>query len=140
MLAWILFEFVPNRPQRGVVCANWYPEFGRRAYWDYSSAEKVIVVVNDLLLEQATDQMRRGDVVIALTPIEFRLLMYLARHRGQALSLAQIVETVWGFASDIESEKTVNVHIRRLREKIKLKPERFTLILTVPRIGYRLAK
>jgi DNA-binding response OmpR family regulator len=112
----------------------------RRAYGDYSSAESAVVVINDLVLEQATGQVRRGEEVINLTPIEFRLLMYLARHRGQALSRAQIVEAVWGFAPDIESEKTVNVHIRRLREKIELKPDQPSLILTVPGIGYRLAK
>jgi len=112
----------------------------RRAYGDYSSAESAVVVVNDLVLEQATGQVRRGDEIIPLTPIEFRLLMHLARHRGQALSRAQIVEAVWGFAPDIESEKTVNVHIRRLREKIELKPDQPSLILTVPGIGYRLAK
>jgi DNA-binding response OmpR family regulator len=112
----------------------------RRAYGDYSSAESAVVVLNDLVLEQATGQVRRGDEILNLTPIEFRLLMFLARHRGQALSRAQIVEAVWGFAPDIESEKTVNVHIRRLREKIELKPDQPNLILTVPGIGYRLTK
>ncbi len=112
----------------------------RRAYGDYSSTESVVVIINDLVLEQATGQVRRGDESINLTPIEFRLLSYLARYRGQVLSRAQIVEAVWGFAPDIESEKTVNVHIRRLREKIELKPDQPSLILTVPGIGYRLAK
>lgn len=112
----------------------------RRAYGDYSSAESAVVVVNDLVLDQAIGQVRRGDEVITLTPIEFRLLMHLARHRGQALSRAQIVEAVWGYAPDIESEKTVNVHVRRLREKIELKPDQPSLILTVPGIGYRMAK
>jgi DNA-binding response OmpR family regulator len=112
----------------------------RRAYGDYSSAESSVVVINDLVLEQATGQVRRGDEPINLTPIEFRILMHLARHRGQALSRAQIVEAVWGYAPDIESEKTVNVHIRRLREKIELKPDEPSLIMTVPGIGYRLAK
>lgn len=112
----------------------------RRAYGDYSSAESAVVVIHDLVLEQATGQVRRGDEILNLTPTEFRLLMYLARHRGQALTRAQIVEAVWGFAPDIESEKTVNVHIRRLREKIELKPDQPSLILTVPGIGYRLAK
>jgi len=112
----------------------------RRAYGDYSSAESAVLVINDLVLDQANGQARRGDEVINLTPIEFRLLSYLARHRGQALSRAQIVEAVWGFAPDIESEKTVNVHIRRLREKIELKPDQPSLILTVPGIGYRMAK
>jgi len=112
----------------------------RRAYGDYSSTESAVVVIDDLVLEQATGQVRRGDEILNLTPIEFRLLMYLARYRGQALSRAQIVEAVWGFAPDIESEKTVNVHIRRLREKIELRPDQPSLILTVPGIGYRLAK
>ena len=112
----------------------------RRAYGEYSSAESTAVVINDLVLDQATGQVRRGDEAINLTPTEFRLLNYLARHRGQALTRNQIVEAVWGYAPDVESEKTVNVHIRRLREKIELKPDQPSLILTVPGIGYRLAK
>jgi DNA-binding response OmpR family regulator len=90
------------------------------------------------VLDKASGQARRGDQLLNLTPTEFRLLSYLAQHPGQALSRAQIVEAVWGFAPDIESEKTVNVHIRRLREKIELNPDQPTLILTVPGIGYRL--
>jgi DNA-binding response OmpR family regulator len=112
----------------------------RRAYGDYSSSDSAVLVINDLVLEQATGQVRRGDEPINLTPTEFRLLSYLVRHRGQALTRAQIVEAVWGFAPDVESEKTVNVHIRRLREKIELKPDQPSLILTVPGIGYRMAK
>jgi DNA-binding response OmpR family regulator len=112
----------------------------RRAYGDYSAAESAVVVIDDLVLELATGQARRGDESINLTPTEFRLLAHLARHRGQALTRSQIVEAVWGYAPDIDSEKTVNVHIRRLREKIELKPDQPTLILTVPGIGYRMAK
>ena len=110
----------------------------RRTYGDYASADSDSVLVSDLMLEQATGQVRRGDQVINLTPTEFRLLNYLARHRGQALSRAQIVEAVWGYAPDLESEKSVNVHIRRLREKIEIKSEEPAIILTVPGIGYRL--
>ena len=112
----------------------------RRAYGEYSSAESSVLVINDLVLDQTTGQVRRGDEAINLTPTEFRLLNYLARHRGQALTRAQIVEAVWGYAPDIESEKAVNVHVRRLREKIELKPDEPSLILTVPGIGYRMAK
>lgn len=61
-----------------------------------------------------------------------------ARHPGQALSRGQIVEGVRDYEADVESERTVNVHIRRLREKIELDPSRPTLILTVPGIDYRL--
>lgn len=112
----------------------------RRAYGDYASAESAVMVIDDLVLDQTTAQVRRGEEILSLTPTEFRLLAYLARNRGQALSRAQIVEAVWGYAPGLESEKTVNVHIRRLREKIELKPEQPSLILTVPGIGYRMAK
>src|SRR5215211_8814468 len=57
----------------------------RRAYGDYSTAESATVMVADLVLDLATGQARRGEQTIPLTPIEFRLLSYLARHRGQAL-------------------------------------------------------
>lgn len=111
----------------------------RRAYGDYSSAESSTLIVADLVLDQATGQARRDEQVLNLTPIEFRLLTYLARHHGQALSRAQIVEAVWGYAPDLESEKTINVHIRRLREKLEKDPSHPELLLTVPGIGYRLA-
>jgi DNA-binding response OmpR family regulator len=111
----------------------------RRVSGDYAVGESAWIVVGDLVLDQATGQARRGEEIIGLTPIEFRLLSYLARHRGQVLRRAQIVEAVWGFAPDLESEKTVIVHIRRLREKIEFDPSHPELILTVPGIGYRLA-
>jgi DNA-binding response OmpR family regulator len=110
----------------------------RRAYGDYAAAESVSRVVGDLVLDQATGQARRGDHIIGLTPIEFRLLSYLARHRGQALTRTQIVEAVWGFAPDLESEKAIKVHIRHLREKIEHDPSHPEFLLTVPGIGYRL--
>ena len=112
----------------------------RRAYGDYAASDSSLIFVQDVVLDKAAGQARRGEESLNLTPTEFRLLSYLAQHRGQALSRAQIVEAVWGFAPYLESEKTVNVHIRRLREKIELNPEQPTLILTVPGIGYRLAK
>jgi DNA-binding response OmpR family regulator len=111
----------------------------RRAYGDYAVAESATMLVADLVLDPATGQARRGKQVIPLTPIEFRLLSYLARHRGQALTRTQIVEAVWGFAPDLESEKTIKVHVRHLREKIENDPSHPRLLLTVPGIGYRLA-
>lgn len=54
--------------------------------------------------------------------------------------LVTILDAVWGYDADVESERTVNVHIRRLREKVELDPGRPTLILTVPGLGYRLTR
>lgn len=110
----------------------------RRAYGDYATAENSSLLVADLVLDQNSGQALRDGKSINLTPIEFRLLTHLARNRGRAFTRSQIVEAVWGYTSDLESEKAVNVHIRRLREKIESDPANPALLLTVPGIGYRL--
>jgi DNA-binding response OmpR family regulator len=110
----------------------------RRAYGELAGADADRLYLQDLIIDRGRNQVWRGQREISLTPIEFRLLVFLARHPGQALSRTQIVEGVWGYEADVESERTVNVHVRRLREKIELDPSRPALILTVPGVGYRL--
>jgi DNA-binding response OmpR family regulator len=111
----------------------------RRAYGELSGTEADILYFEDLILDRTRGQVFRGDDPINLSPTEFRLLVYLAQNHGQALSRAQILDAVWGYDAEVESESTVNVCVRRLREKIELDPSHPTLILTVPGIGYRLA-
>lgn len=112
----------------------------RRAYGEFAQANtnSQQLFLRDLVLDLDSGQTLRGDQELNLTPTEFRLLTYLGRNAGQALTRPQILESVWGYDADIESERTVNVHIRRLREKVELDPSKPTLILTVPGIGYRL--
>jgi DNA-binding response OmpR family regulator len=111
----------------------------RRAYGDLAAADADLLYVGDLVVDRGRAQVRRGQQLLNLTPTELRLLVYLAQNPRQALSRAQILDAVWGYDADVESERIVNVHIRRLREKVELDPSRPTLILTVPGIGYRLA-
>jgi DNA-binding response OmpR family regulator len=112
----------------------------RRAYGEFSSAESNQMSIGGLLVDLSSGQVSRDGAPVNLTPIEFRLLTYLARHRGQVLSRGQIVEAVWGHEADPDSEAAVNVHIRRLREKVELDSSRPALIVTVPGMGYKLAK
>jgi two-component system response regulator MtrA len=111
----------------------------RRAYGELAAAEADLLYAGDLVIDRGRAQVRRGQQLLNLTPTELRLLVYLAQNPRQALSRAQILDAVWGYDADVESERVVNVHIRRLREKVELDPSRPTLILTVPGIGYRLA-
>ncbi len=111
----------------------------RRAYGEFAQPDTNHQYIGDLLLDLASGQALRDAQPVNLTPTEFRLLTYLARHRGLVLSRAQIVEAVWGHNTDPDSEQAVNVHIRRLREKIENDPSRPVLLLTVPGLGYRLA-
>jgi DNA-binding response OmpR family regulator len=113
----------------------------RRAYGEFAQtgSNGQQLFLRDLLIDLDSGQVLRGQQELNLTPTEFRLLAYLGRNVGQALTRTQILASVWGYDADIESERTVNVHIRRLREKVELDPSKPTLILTVPGIGYRLA-
>lgn len=81
-------------------------------------------------------EMRKEGKPIRLKPKEFDLILFLARHQGIALSRDLILERVWGWTYDGNS-RTVDVHIRWLREKIEEDPSQAKRIVTVRGIGYR---
>ena len=110
----------------------------RRAYGELAVNAGDLLFVADLVIDRGRGQVLRGERVLPLTPIEFRLLTYFVQNLGQALTRTQLLDAVWGIGADLESEKIVNVNIRRLRQKIELDPEYPRLLLTVPGIGYRL--
>lgn len=111
----------------------------RRAYGEYAQPNANVISIGDVTLDMNQGQAFRGTRSLNLTPTEYRLLVYLTQNRGLALTRTQIMDAVWGYAPDLEEERTINVYIRRLREKIEPDPSRPALILTVPGIGYRLA-
>jgi len=74
--------------------------------------------------------------VVELTPIEFRLLHYLARNNGRVLTHAQLLSTVWGYDYEGYSNQ-VAVYIRRLRTKIEPNPDSPRYLLTARGIGYK---
>ena len=73
---------------------------------------------------------------IALKPKEFDLLTYLSRHPGQVFSREQLLDQVWGYGY-IGDNRTVDVHVRWLREKVEKNPSKPKLIETVRGVGYR---
>ncbi|MXX24285.1 MAG: response regulator transcription factor [Caldilineaceae bacterium SB0668_bin_21] len=91
---------------------------------------------DDLVIDESRREIRRDGGVLAVKPKEFELLLFLARNRGIALGRSLILERVWGWNFDGGS-RTVDVHIRWLREKIEEDPARPSRILTVRGIGYR---
>ncbi len=92
--------------------------------------------VGDLVLDPATRIVRRGEAEIDLTAKEFSLLEYFMRHPGEVLSRAQIIDHVWDFAYEGDSN-VVDVYVRYLREKID-RPFGRRSLETVRRAGYRL--
>lgn len=91
---------------------------------------------DDLVIDEGRREIRRDGQVLAMKPKEFELLIFLARNRGIALGRSLILERVWGWDFDGGS-RTVDVHIRWLREKIEVDPANPQRILTVRGIGYR---
>ena len=78
-----------------------------------------VLEVGDLALDAVAHKVTRGGRTIALGPTEFRLLRFFMEHPGRVFSRAQLLDAVWGSEREIE-ERTVDVHIRRLRVAIAL--------------------
>ena len=89
-------------------------------------------------LEQATREVRKDGVDVRLTAKEFDLLWFLAARPRRVYSREQLMASVWGYRSALDTG-TVTVHVRRLREKIEDDPSRPRHLETVWGVGYRLA-
>lgn len=98
--------------------------------------EKSSICFGDLVIDTERHEVRIADEAQHLKPKEFELLEFLLRHKGIALSRELILERVWGWSYDGNS-RTVDVHIRWLREKIEPDPTTPSRIITVRGIGYR---
>ena len=88
-------------------------------------------------LDPARHEVTRAGKPILLSAMEFRLLEFFLRHRGRVFNRAQLLDQVWGQDRFVEP-RTVDVHIRRLREKVEDNPTRPRLILTVRGLGYKI--
>lgn len=99
-------------------------------------APSEIIEVGDLTIDVPEHTVKRGDEEIPLTPLEFDLLLELARKPRQVFSREELLEKVWGYrhASDT---RLVNVHVQRLRAKIEKDPENPQIVLTVRGVGYK---
>jgi len=94
------------------------------------------LTIGDLSIDVAGHTVRRGTEVVALTPLEFDLLVCLARKPGQVFSREALLQEVWGYRHAADT-RLVNVHVQRLRAKIERDPERPDIVLTVRGVGYK---
>lgn len=110
----------------------------RRAYGELSQSSKgEIVTFGDVVLDLELLRVTRAGHVIYLTPTEFRLLRYLTNHPDRPISREHLIEAVWGYDSDIGSDRTVDVHMRHLRQKLEPDPADPRWLVTVRGIGYK---
>lgn len=95
-----------------------------------------MIVFGNLSIDIGRREVRINDNVINLKPKEFELLLYLIKNKNRVLSRDQILESVWGWEY-IGDSRTVDVHVRWLREKIEEDPSKPKRIITARGAGYR---
>ena len=95
--------------------------------------------VSDLTVDVPQHTVTRGGEEIQLTPLEFDLLVEMARKPNQVHSREELLESVWGYRNASDT-RLVNVHVQRLRSKIEHDPENPEIILTVRGVGYKTGK
>jgi len=91
-----------------------------------------------LTIDLAAHRVQRAGVDVHLTPIEYKLLTALARHRGKVMTHRQLLREVWG-AAHVESPHYLRIYMRALRHKIEDEPARPQHLLTEIGVGYRFA-
>ena len=95
-----------------------------------------LLTSGDLVIDVARHEVRRDGVPLHLKPKEYELLEYLVRNRGIGLSRDTILEKVWGW-NFAGGTRTVDVHVRWLRQKIEADPSAPARLVTLRGIGYR---
>ncbi len=94
------------------------------------------IEIGDLVIDVAGHDVKRGDLSIPLTVLEFKLLVTLAKRPWQVFSREALLEEVWEYQHAADT-RLVNVHVQRLRAKIEIDPEHPEIVVTVRGIGYK---
>jgi DNA-binding response OmpR family regulator len=110
----------------------------RRTYGDLALAPKEgRVAFGPIEVDLERWLVYRDGQLFDLTPTEFRLLRYLVTHPGRPFSREALIDAVWGYDTLVGSERTVDVHIRHLREKLEPDPTHPRWLVTVRGVGYK---
>jgi two-component system response regulator MtrA len=102
----------------------------------YDAVAPELLQIGGLDIDVAGHKVTRGDEVISLTPLEFDLLVCLARKPWQVFTREVLLEQVWGYRHAADT-RLVNVHVQRLRSKIEHDPENPEIVVTVRGVGYK---
>jgi two-component system KDP operon response regulator KdpE len=101
------------------------------------NAEPATLSVGDIEIDAVRHRVTRSGTELKLTPKEFELLAFLARHAGRVVTHRQILVAIWGPAHTSDTQY-LRVYIGQLRQKLEPRPDEPIIILTEPGIGYRI--
>jgi DNA-binding response OmpR family regulator len=108
----------------------------RRASVARSNGQQDVIHAHGLTIDTGRRSVEVGGRPVQLTYVEFELLRALASHPGRVYSRRMLLEALWGGA-DYREPRTIDVHVRHLREKLEPEPAEPEYILTVRGVGYR---
>jgi DNA-binding response OmpR family regulator len=95
-----------------------------------------LLTAGDLQVDLRKREAYRQGQPLALKPKEYELLLFLLRNRGRAFTREQLLDQVWGY-DFVGDTRTVDVHVRWLRQKIEDEPAKPTRLITIRGMGYR---
>ena len=102
-------------------------------------AQQEALTIGDLEIDVDGHAVTRAGTSISLTPLEFDLLLCLARTPWQVFTREMLLEKVWGYRHAADT-RLVNVHVQRLRSKVEHDPEHPEIVVTVRGVGYKAGK
>ena len=102
----------------------------------HDDAASANLAIGDLVIDVNAHTVTRGGLPLALTPLEFDLLVCLAKKPGQVFTREVLLQEVWGYRHAADT-RLVNVHVQRLRAKIEDDPDQPEVVLTVRGVGYK---
>jgi DNA-binding response OmpR family regulator len=113
----------------------------RRAYGDLADAQGGRVIRHDdLVIDLERRRVQRGPRRISLTPTEFEILRHLASRPGRVYTRSELLELLRDYEALDQDEKTINVHVSHLRDKIEDDPSRPVFVQTIRGVGYAFAE
>jgi len=113
----------------------------RRAYGDLADAGGGRVLRHgDLVVDLERRRVQRGNRRISLTPTEFEILRHLASRPGRVYTRAELLELLRDYEALDQDEKTINVHVSHLRDKLEDDPSQPRFVMTIRGVGYAFAE
>lgn len=95
-----------------------------------------LITFSDIVIDTSKATVKKNGVDLALTALEYRILLTFVAHKDQLLKRNQLLLEIWDLAGDYVNDNTLTVYIKRLREKIEDDPANPKLIKTVRGLGY----
>ena len=99
-----------------------------------------VLTAGDVRLDAASATVTKGGREVFLSALEYKLLLYLLQSKGRLITRENLRDAIWDSAGEYVSDNSINVYIRRLREKVEDDPAEPSIVVTVRGLGYKVGE